>query len=237
MFYTAYVWFICGTVFFLHYLICFFVLRFFPNATERNYWLASWFLRVGLRLSGIRCVIEGAERIPKDGAFILVSNHQSLVDVVALMAVVPRRFSFVAKKELLAVPVLGWDIRSQGHVPVDRSDPRASAEVLAGLGKELMAGHPLLFFPEGTRSPDGNLLPFKRGSFQLAVNTGVPLVPCYIHGSGKVLPKKRARFKPGTVRIRFGETVPVEKIEDETLARYAARELMRKMEGVVAGLG
>lgn len=230
--YTFYVWVVCFFTFLSHYLLCFFVVRFFPNATEINYRLAAQFLRCGMSLCRIRYTVSGLENIPKDQVFILIANHQSLLDIVIMMMVMPRRFSFVAKKELLQIPILGWDIRSQGHVPVDRSNPRASAEVLAGLGLELAAHHPLLFFPEGTRSPDGNLQSFKRGPFQLAVNTGTALLPCFLSGTGAILAKGRFRVHPGSVSVHFGALIPVEKIEESSSAREAARALTQRAEDV-----
>ncbi len=234
--YTFYVWVICFFTFFSHYLLCFFVVRFFPNATEHNYRLAAQFLRCGMALCRIRYRVFGLENIPKDHVFILIANHQSLLDIVIMMMVMPRRFSFIAKKELLQIPIVGWDIRSQGHVPVDRSNPRASAEVLEGLARELEANHPLLFFPEGTRSPDGNLQAFKRGPFQLAVNTGASLVPCFLSGTGAILPKRGFRIRPGSVTVYFGKEIKVEKIAEPSAARDAARALTQRAEDIVRKL-
>ncbi|MSR89152.1 MAG: 1-acyl-sn-glycerol-3-phosphate acyltransferase [Candidatus Margulisbacteria bacterium] len=235
--YTLYVWVVCFFTFFSHYLLCFFIVRFLPNATEHNYRLAAQFLRCGMALCRIRYRVVGLENIPKDHVFILIANHQSLLDIVIMMMVMPRRFSFVAKKELLQVPIVGWDIRSQGHVPVDRSNPRASAEVLAGLGLELAANHPLLFFPEGTRSPDGKLQVFKRGPFQLAVNTGVSLVPCLLSGTGHILPKRGFRVHPGSVTVHFGKEIEVEKIEDASAARELAKDLAQRCQDIISKLG
>ena len=166
--------------------------------------------KVGLILAGVRLKVSGRENVPGEGPVIYMSNHQGNFDILALFQGLPRKFSWLAKEELFKVPVFGHSMARAGYIPLDRgaSGRRAlkSMEKAAALIRE---GKSVVIFPEGTRTKDGELLPFKQGGFLLAAKAGVPIVPLTINGSMGVNPRNRIELHPGTIRIRIADPVPV----------------------------
>jgi 1-acyl-sn-glycerol-3-phosphate acyltransferase len=130
----------------------------------------------------------GRDRLPWRGPAVLVANHASLIDILVLFALY-RPFKWVSKAENFRIPVVGWNMRLNGYVPLVRGDRESVETMLAECDRLLAAGSPVLFFPEGTRSVDGELREFKDGAFELAVRHGVPLIPIAVHGTGRALPK------------------------------------------------
>jgi 1-acyl-sn-glycerol-3-phosphate acyltransferase len=189
-----------------------------PLGAGRGYFdriarLWSWVI---VRTSGVRVEVEGMEHLRRPGPLVVVSNHQSWFDVFSLAMIMPKPFRFVAKRELGGVPVFGPAWRAAGHVSVDRSDRvgaiRALAEAARAVREEDAA---LVVFPEGTRSPDGRLLPFKKGPFILAVQSGIDIVPVAVCGSREILPKGAWRVRPGRIIVRVGPPVPVAEYDEE----------------------
>jgi 1-acyl-sn-glycerol-3-phosphate acyltransferase len=134
----------------------------------------------GLRID---IAATGQENVP-EGGFVYASNHESLVDILVLGASLPGDFKWAAKRSVMNVPFLGWHLRLAGHVPVDRNKGRdAAVAVMEAFESVLRRNKPLLVFPEGTRTADGKLKPFKNGAFQAAVNTGKPVLPVAINGT------------------------------------------------------
>jgi 1-acyl-sn-glycerol-3-phosphate acyltransferase len=134
---------------------------------------------------GLHIYIEptGGDNVP-DGGFVYASNHESLIDILVLGAALPGDFKWAAKRSVMNIPFLGWHLRLAGHVPVDRSQGKnAAIAVTEAFEGVLRDDKPLLVFPEGTRTEDGNLRPFKNGAFQAAVLTGKPIVPVAIRGT------------------------------------------------------
>jgi 1-acyl-sn-glycerol-3-phosphate acyltransferase len=166
--------------------------------------------RFALWMAGVRVEVTGADKIPTDIPVIFMSNHQSNFDILALFQGIPRKFSWLAKEELFKVPVFGHSMARAGYIPLDRvaSGRRAlkSVEKAATLIRE---GRSVVIFPEGTRTQDGELLPFKQGGFLLAVKAGVPIVPLTINGSMKINPKNRLELYPGTIRIVVAAPISV----------------------------
>ncbi|WP_243372856.1 lysophospholipid acyltransferase family protein [Geotalea sp. SG265] len=163
--------------------------------------------RWGLRLAGIPVAVEGLEHIPGDGPVIFMGNHQGNFDILALSLAIPRRFSWIAKKELFAVPMFGEAMRRAGYIPLDRSDGRRALKSMNDAAARIRNGSSVVIFPEGTRTKDGSLLPFKRGGFLLAAKAGVPIVPFTINGSMRINPRNRIELYPGTLRIAFAPPV------------------------------
>jgi 1-acyl-sn-glycerol-3-phosphate acyltransferase len=166
--------------------------------------------RLLLRCSGTSVVLENAGAIDPDHPQILVANHSSWFDVLALAAFLPGRYLFVAKRELERVPVFGRAVRACGHVFIDRGD-RKRAVASLGLARELLEKESptIIMFPEGTRSMTGELQSFKKGAFVLAIQTGVEVVPAAIFGSREIMRKGSLLIGPGTIRVRFGEPIGV----------------------------
>ena len=167
--------------------------------------------RVMLWAAGVRVRMEGVENLQSEFPQIVVSNHQSWFDVFVLAAHLPVRYRFVAKKELATIPVFGRAWKECGHVAVDRGNREAAIESLDQAWREIHEDKlTMVLFPEGTRSPDGRLQPFKKGAFVLAVQGQVPLVPVAILGSRSVMPKGRLRVRSGEVVLRIGPPIQTE---------------------------
>jgi 1-acyl-sn-glycerol-3-phosphate acyltransferase len=135
-----------------------------------------------------RLDVTGRDRLPWRGPAVLVANHASLIDILVLFGLY-RPYKWVSKAENFKLPFIGWNMRLNGYVSLVRGDRASVVAMLDHCSRLLRAGSPVLFFPEGTRSKDGRLKPFKDGAFELAVEHGVPLIPIAVHGTGRALPK------------------------------------------------
>src|SRR3989442_2626656 len=132
---------------------------------------------------------------------VYMANHQSLFDIPALVLAMPSDFRMVAKRELLLIPIFGWALWLAGFIFIDRSDREKAIRKLERTVRTIRPGRSVVVFAEWTRSPDGRLLPFKKGGFILALQAGVPIVPVAIPGGRGVLPKGSLRAKPGTIEV------------------------------------
>lgn len=150
------------------------------------------------------------DTLPGTGPYILMANHQSHIDVALLLKYAGVPIRFVAKKELLYVPVFGLAMWAAGHIPIDRRNREHAIQSLKAAAKRIRDGANVLVFPEGTRNqnPDGELLPFKKGGFMLALEAGVPIVPIGIAGTAERLPPHRLIVNPGPVCFRVGKPIP-----------------------------
>jgi 1-acyl-sn-glycerol-3-phosphate acyltransferase len=163
------------------------------------------------RAAKMEVTLEGAEHLSRERAAVLVANHQSWMDVIALLGYLPVDMRFVIKKELEKVPLFGACFKTCGHISVDRKDRQAAIDSLQQAGTLMREERPtIIMFAEGTRSPSGELQPFKKGPFVLALETGVPIVPTAIVGSREVMGKHSLRVRPGQVRVRIGAPIAVE---------------------------
>lgn len=169
--------------------------------------LARLWSRLVLLSSGVRWEVTMHDGFDRTRACIYAANHQSQFDIPALAVVMPGDFRMVAKRSLQYVPIFGWALWLAGFVFIDRSDREAAIRTLARATARLRRGTSLVFFAEGTRSPDGALLPFKRGAFVLAIEAGVPVVPVAIRGGLEVLPKGSLWIRPGRMRVHFGAPI------------------------------
>ena len=178
-----------------------------PSASVYDECPRAW-SRLIMALSGVRVVYENVEVIDTTRPQIVVANHTSWYDVLALTAFIPGRTVFVAKKELLDVPVFGRAASACGHIFIDRKDRNAAIESLQQAKKRLEDDRPtVIMFPEGTRSRDGKLKSFKKGAFVLAIQAGVEIVPAAISGSRGIMRKGSWKVNPGVVRVRFGSPI------------------------------
>src|ERR1039457_3928004 len=145
---------------------------------------------IGLRLAGIKLEVTGAEKVPA-GPLIFMSNHQGNFDILTLFQAIPQRFSWIAKEELFKIPIFGHSMARAGYIPLDRGDGRRALKSMEAAANLIRGGQSVVIFPEGTRTPDGELLPFKKGGFLLASKAGVPIIPVTINGSMRINPKNR----------------------------------------------
>jgi 1-acyl-sn-glycerol-3-phosphate acyltransferase len=169
-------------------------------------WGRGWG-RLSLRLAGIRLTAGGRENLPA-GAVIFMANHQSQYDIPALYAGIPGQFRWLAKAELFRIPLFGLAMRRAGYIPVNRSDRREALLSMDRAARLIAGGRSVVVFPEGTRSPDGRLLPLKKGGFMLALKSQVPIVPVAIHGTGRLLPKGSRLLRGGSVRVDILPPIP-----------------------------
>jgi 1-acyl-sn-glycerol-3-phosphate acyltransferase len=158
----------------------------------------------------IRVDIEGRENVPTNAPVILMLNHQSLIDIAAIVDSLPRSlsFRFVAKKELVRVPIFGWALYASGHIIIDRGQREKAVRSLRRAAERIRSGTSVILFPEGTRSPTGSLRPFKSGPFHLAVEAQVPIIPVTVSGSQRITPKGSLVVHPGAVKIVYGKPIP-----------------------------
>jgi 1-acyl-sn-glycerol-3-phosphate acyltransferase len=162
-----------------------------------------WIARAGLPWGGVRVVVHGMDSLPR-GASIVMANHSSNLDPPVLIPLLPGRVVIYLKASLMRIPVLGYAMRLAGFIPVLRGGSVEAAKATsAAAQRELEQESCLVLFPEGTRSPDGSLLPFKRGPFFLAMESGAPVVPVTIAGATRMLPKGSTRLRSGTVTVTF----------------------------------
>ncbi len=163
-----------------------------------------------LRAARVKVEVEGREHLETATPCVLVANHQSWFDVLALTGWLPSNYRFVAKKELESVPFFGPGWQALGHISIDRRDRQSAIESLERAARLVREeSRVIVMFPEGTRSPDGEVKAFKKGAFVLAIRAGVPVVPVAIVGTREILPKGSWRARPGVVRVRVGAPIPV----------------------------
>jgi 1-acyl-sn-glycerol-3-phosphate acyltransferase len=162
-----------------------------------------WITRAGLPLVGVRVVVKEMDRLPR-GASIVMANHSSNLDPPVLIPLLPGRVVIYLKASLMKIPLLGYAMRLAGFIPVLRDGSvQAAKATSAAAQRELERGSCLVVFPEGTRSQDGSLLPFKKGPFFLAMESGAPVVPVSIAGATRMLPKGSMRLRSGTITVTF----------------------------------
>jgi 1-acyl-sn-glycerol-3-phosphate acyltransferase len=166
----------------------------FAHACARAW---SWLI---LRTTGVRVTVEGLDRIAPATTYVFVSNHQSIYDTPVIFASLPYQLRIIAKESLARFPVLGWHLKRGGHLFVDRRHPDR-AGILKRWRKLVSEGLSLIIYAEGTRSPDGRVARFKAGSFLLAIQAGLPIVPLAVIGTRRVMPKGRLRTEPAAVRL------------------------------------
>ena len=168
------------------------------------YQAALGIVKLGFRLVGIRKQVTGLENIPGGTACIFMANHVSNLDPPALLPCIPGRTSAFVKNALMKIPVFGWGLRLGEFVPVSRDGNVSGAqESVRAAQRVLDKGIHITTFVEGTRSPDGRMLPFKKGPFYLAMQAGAPCIPVSIHGTESLMAKGKLRVRPGVAHITF----------------------------------
>ncbi len=191
-----------------------------------------------LFVSNVKVHVSGASNIDPEKSYIFMANHQSNFDILALFAGLPVQFRWLAKAELFRIPIFAQGMKGCGYICIDRSNREAAFQSIREAADKIRNGVSVMIFPEGTRSRDGKLLPFKKGGFVLAMDSGVPIVPMVITGSLSVMPKKQLRIKSGHIFLEILKPIDNASLEiknkDELLqvVRQAIlEELTRKEEG------
>jgi 1-acyl-sn-glycerol-3-phosphate acyltransferase len=173
----------------------------------------SWLI---LETTGVRVQVEGLDRLTPGKTYVFVSNHQSIYDTPVLFASLPYQLRIIAKESLAKFPVLGWHLKRGRHLFVDRRHPDR-AGILRRWRSLITEGLSLMIFAEGTRSPDGHVARFRAGSFLLAIEAGLPIVPLAVIGTRRVMPKGRLQTEPAEVRLVIHDPIPAPAIDRPTV--------------------
>ncbi len=165
--------------------------------------------RVIIWASGVRVNVSGLENIDASQPRIYMTNHQSIFDIFALLAYLPVDFKFIMKQELMRIPLFGYATKRAGYIGITREDPRKAIASMNEAARKIASGSSVLIFPEGTRSTDGVLLPFKKGGFTLAIKSGCDIVPVAVEGSHRIVKKGSLDIKKGSFDLMFGRPISV----------------------------
>ncbi len=187
--------------------------------------------RLALWVAGAKVESCGLMKIPRGQAAVYMPNHQSISDPAAVLSLTPPMLVLV-KKEFFRVPFLGLAMKLRGFILVDRRNREQARAAVEQAAAKLRAGYSFLAYPEGTRSPDGHLQPFKKGVFRMAAQAGAPIVPISVSGSSKILRKGEWRVHPGTIRLTFHDPIPTEGLTADDLNGL----MMRVRRAIISGL-
>ena len=178
----------------------------------------AWMMRVGRLLLGIGIDASGLERLDRNIPYVFMCNHLSFLDAPMLVTVVDRPVRFIVKRFVFRIPVLGLGMRFAGYVPLDKEGVGEGRKRIARAVRLIKERrYSFLVYPEGTRSWEGRLLPFRRGGFFLALDSGAPIVPVSIQGTYELMPRGSRSIRRGSVRIVFHEPIPVSGFTRETM--------------------
>jgi 1-acyl-sn-glycerol-3-phosphate acyltransferase len=191
-----------------------------------RYWSRFIFWGVGIRVH-----VTGVENIPRDRAVIFAGNHQSTIDIPAMFGYLPAQFRIMAKQILFTVPFLGWHLYLSGNIPIDRHNPSKAQKGLLKAAKRVRNNISLFVFVEGTRTRDGRLRRFKRGSFTLAKKLNVPIVPVAIMGTFELMPAGSILARPGDIYLKI---MPLIELTDESNANDLSGAVRKSL--IEAGL-
>jgi len=198
---------------------------YFAHACARTW---SWLI---LKTTGVEVTVEGLEKLTPGTTYVFVSNHQSIYDTPVVFNSLPFQLRIIAKESLAVFPVLGWHLKRGGHLFVDRRDPDRSG-ILRRWRALVSQGLSLIIYAEGTRSEDGHVARFKAGSFLLAIQAGLPIVPLSIIGTRAVMPKGRLRTEPAHVTLVVHDPIPPPVIAEPTVRD--AKALADRVHRIVA---
>ncbi len=182
-----------------------------------------------LWIFGVKVIVKGLENIDTSKHYVYVSNHASMFDIPAVLAVIPDQIRLVLKKELTRIPIWGWALKIGHYITIDRANAKDAMESLDRAAEKIRAGASVLVFAEGTRTKDGTLQPFKRGAFALAARSGVSIVPVTIKNSFNILPKGSWKIRPSDILLVIDK--PIE--SGRTLSKEAEMKLMEQVHSVI----
>jgi 1-acyl-sn-glycerol-3-phosphate acyltransferase len=183
--------------------------------------------RLILKTTGVRVRVTGLEHVRDGQSYVFASNHQSIYDIPILFASIPSQLRIVAKESLGRIPFMGWHLHRAGHLLVDRRNP--GPDIVQKMRRLVRESNSLIVFPEGTRSADGRLGRFKKGSILVAIDAGLPVVPVSLCGTRHVMTKGRLTVSPGEVSLTIHEPIPT-----AGTGREAVLEFTERVRSVVA---
>jgi 1-acyl-sn-glycerol-3-phosphate acyltransferase len=173
--------------------------------------------------AGVKIEVDNRANLVADQPYVFVANHASSLDIWAMFLVIPRRIRMIAKKQLARIPLFGWGMWAGRFIFIDRQNGVAARRSIDQAGERIHNGESVLVFPEGTRTRDGSLGPFKKGSFHLAVKAGVPIVPVALRGTRELMPRGSILLRAGTVKAIVGEPIATQGLSDEERATLNER--------------
>jgi 1-acyl-sn-glycerol-3-phosphate acyltransferase len=194
------------------------------------YPLALWGAKTWLKACGAKVNVTGQENLDPDRSYVFISNHRSYLDTAALFRYAGRRIGLVAKKELLKAPVLGQGMGFVNIIAIDRTNPERAKKSMDRAYEVMEEGYSFGVFAEGTRAMPGELLPFKKGAFHLALQTGAPIVPVSIRNTDWMMGKRTGVAYPGTIEIVMGKPIETAGFNEADIL-----SLLNRTRNVVAG--
>jgi 1-acyl-sn-glycerol-3-phosphate acyltransferase len=221
-------------VFFLWTVLCgscSLLVSLFERNGRRQHMIARLWAQGGVAISGSHLTVRGLENLREHPTAVYASNHTSYMDTPVVFATLPFQFRILAKKELWSIPFIGWHLNRSGQIPIDTENPRSTLSSLGAASKALRAGMPLFVFPEGGRTPDGQMQEFLAGAAYLAIRAQVPLVPIALSGVYDLLPIHTRHFFPGNLTMTVGEPIPT-----EGLTLRQTDELTRRLRAAIEGM-
>ncbi len=197
---------------------------FISGRVDRLYQMAMAVTFFGVRMVGVEVSVQGLDKFDVNGTYIYMCNHVSNLDPPILVPLIPKRTSVLVKKELFRVPILSRAMLMASFVPVDRKNRDAAVASIEAAIRVIKQGVNITIFPEGTRSPDGKLLPFKKGPFHLACESGASIVPMTIFGTEKIMSKGSVKIKKGKATLIFHAPISPSQYPDRDELMKAVRE-------------
>ena len=200
----------------------------FPDFASRVF--GSLWARLNMAVSMVSIDVEGREKVDPDQSYVIVANHQSMIDIYVLYGYLGIDIKWVMKKELRAVPFLGIACEKMGHILIDRTNTGAALDSINQARDKIAGGISIVFFAEGTRSRSGELKNFKKGAFRLAQELGLPILPVTIYNTRYVLPSDTLDLMPGKVKLRFNDPIETSNLApgDVTALANETREVIRR---------
>ena len=202
----------------------------FDRKGKVGHYYAKLWGKAAVLANGVRVRVDGLEHLNGRGPYIFMSNHQGFYDIFALLGHLPYQFKWLAKKELFSVPFLGWTMAAVGYIRIDREGTRDTVKAMNEAAQKIQDGMSVVIFPEGSRSPDGSIQPFKKGGFTLAIKSKVPIVPIAISGSREIMPKDSLIANPGEIRMRVDSPIEIRQysLRDRESLMKAVRDTISK---------
>ncbi len=192
------------------------VFSFLVNSRWASKWIAPWWGRLIIFITLSRVKLNGTDNIDQSQSYIIVCNHQSIYDMLAVYGYLPVEFKWVMKKELLKMPFVGASCKALGHVFVDRSNSEEAKQSLIDAKDKITDGVSAFFFPEGTRSNDGELINFKKGAFRMAKSLNLPILPISISGANKIMAANSLIICPNKITMTIHPPINTEVVMDST---------------------
>ncbi|MGD8889318.1 MAG: lysophospholipid acyltransferase family protein [Desulfobacterales bacterium] len=182
-------------------------ISFFTRTGNPVHLVARLWARSILFVSRIKVTVNGLSNVDSSKSFIYMSNHQSNFDIPVLLAYIPGQFRWLAKAELFKIPIFGHGMRGAGYISIDRFNRDSAFQSIDQAAKKIKDGVSVMIFPEGTRSKDGRIRPFKKGGFIMALNSGVPIVPVIVRGTWPIMSKDSLRINRGNVYLDIKQPI------------------------------